>query len=63
MPDVESLSDLVACKLCFALTTREGRVFHLDWHARLSARVYGWPNKVVCSKEEVSDDGEARVAA
>ena len=56
MSDVESLGDLVACRLCFALTTREGRVLHLDWHARLSAKVYGWPNKVVSTPVVASND-------
>jgi hypothetical protein len=68
--DVGRLDDLVACKLCYALTTREDRALHLDWHARLNARVLAFPNKVVSSSEPIQkdnamgdrqiDDGETR---
>lgn len=33
------LEDLVECKLCFALTTRETRARHLEWHANWMAKV------------------------
>jgi len=34
-----SLDDLVDCKLCGAMTTRERRASHIEWHARINARL------------------------
>lgn len=33
------LDELVTCNLCLALLTREGRAQHLEWHARVNARI------------------------
>lgn len=33
------LADIIPCKLCGALTTYDTRPWHLQWHARINARM------------------------
>lgn len=54
------IEDLVECKLCFALVTRERRARHLEWHANWLAKVMA-PHDCSIYHQRNRDDSHSMV--